>query len=336
MPPAPADLLAALDEGVGLLAADGGVVASNDAMHAVLAAAGASGAPVADLRGLGVDADDEARLRAGEAVAVAHAGRHWRLRCRAVAGADVLFAAETTAADRAASALAELARLRLLGRSAGVLVHDFNNMLNAAIGLAATLRPLAADPTDAQLLLDMSAGTQRGAQLLRSVARMLARSPRERVRTPLAAVVAEAVALAEKALLHRGVRPAVAPVPDVHVRSEPTECVQAIWHGLIGLAELAPKSVRVDVDLVDAAIGDGRPRRCARLRLAAAVADDAAAAAIGRMLASDSGLLAALGSPALPSGLAAALFVQRQLGGDLTAVAADGAITLAYLWPALA
>lgn len=335
MPPAPADLLAALDEGVGLLAADGGVVARNDAMRAVLAACGAHGGPAADLRGLAVDAADEARLRAGEAVEVDRRGRHWRLRACVADGATWLLAAETTAARRAASATAELARLRLLGRSAGVLVHDFNNMLNAAIGLAATLRPLATDPTDAQLLQDMTTGTQRGAQLLRSVARMLARSPRERARTPLAPAVAEAVALAEKALLQRGVRPQVVPVPDADVRCEPTECVQAIWHGLIALAELAPKSARVEVDVVDAPIGDGRPRRCVRLRIVAAVAHEAATAATVRLLAGSEGLIAAIGSPAMSAGLAAALFVQRHLGGDLTASAEDGTLTLAYLWPAL-
>lgn len=237
---------------------------------------------------------------------------------------------------RAASATAELARLRLLGRSAGVLVHDFNNMLNAAIGLAATLRSLASEPADAQMLQDMTAGTQRGAQLLRSVARMLSRSPRERARTPLAVAVAEAAALAEKALLQRGVRLQVAAMPEAHVRAEPTECVQAIWHGLVALAEFAPKSARVEVDFVDAAIGDGRPRRCVRLRIVTAVAHEATAAATARLIAGSEGLIAAIGSPSMSAGLAAALFLQRHLGGDLTASVDDGTLTLAYLWPALA
>jgi signal transduction histidine kinase len=336
MSPAPADLLAVLDEGVGLLAAAGGITAANDAMRGVLAAFGGAGAPAADLRALAVDADDEARLRAGEAIEVVRGGRHWRLRCRAAGGADWLLAVETTAARRAGSAVAELARMRLLGRTAGVLVHDFNNMLNAAIGLASTLRPLAADPVEVQLLQDMTGGTQRGAQLLRSVARMLARSPRERVRTPLGPVLAEALALAEKALLQRGVRATVAAVPDVHVRSEPTEFVQAVWHGLAALAEAAPKSVRIEVDLAEASIGDGRPRRCARLRLVGVGVDAAAATALCRLLGDADGMLSAIGAPATPSGLAAALFLQRHLGGDLAAGFVDGVLTLRYLWPAVA
>ncbi|MFN9755691.1 MAG: hypothetical protein ACK58X_04670, partial [Planctomycetota bacterium] len=86
MPPASAELLAALDEGVGLLAADGGIVASNAAMRGVLASWGGTDAPAADLRGLAVAADDEARLRAGEAIEVARGGQQWRVRGRAADG----------------------------------------------------------------------------------------------------------------------------------------------------------------------------------------------------------------------------------------------------------
>lgn len=336
MPPAPADLLAALDEGVGVLAADGGIDARNDALRAMQAACGRAGAPAGDLRALGVDAADADRLRRGEAIALARSGRRWRLRCVALDGATWLLAAEETASHRAATALAELARMRLLGRSMSVLVHDFNNMLNAAIGLATTLRPLARDAGDTQLLADMIAGTQRGAQLLRSVARMLAHAPRERGHATLATIVVEAMALAEKSLLQRGVRPVVAAVPETDLRVDATECVQAVWQGILALIGLAPKSLRVEADLVDLTIGAGRPRRCARLGLVAQVADVAAAATATRLLDGATGLLAALGSPAMPAGLAAAWFLQRRVGGDLTAALVDGSVTLTYAWPARA
>ncbi|MFO0277955.1 MAG: hypothetical protein ACK533_11815 [Planctomycetota bacterium] len=336
MPPASAELLAALDEGVGLLAADGGIVASNATMRGVLAAWGGTDAPAADLRGLAVAADDEARLRAGEAIEVARGGQQWRLRCRAADGANWLIVDETTAAHRAASAVAELARLRLLGRSAGALVHDFNNMLNAAIGLATTLRPLVVDPADAQLLQDMTVGTQRGAQLLRSVARMLARSPRERRRTKLASVVADAVALAGKALLQRGVEPTLMEVPEVEIHVDPTECVQAIWHGLAAVADASPRSLRVDAEVAMIARGDGRPRRCARVRLVAPVAEPAVAVGIARLLDGGGGLLGAIGSPGMSAGLAVTCSPQRRLGGDLIGDVVGDDFTLTYLWPALA
>lgn len=66
----PAALTAALQDGIAAVDAAGALAARNDAMRALQAAFSRPGAHAADLRALGVDAADEARMRAGEAVAV--------------------------------------------------------------------------------------------------------------------------------------------------------------------------------------------------------------------------------------------------------------------------
>jgi len=333
----PAALTAALQDGIAAVDAAGALAARNDAMRALQAAFSRPGAHAADLRALGVDAADEARMRAGEAVAVSVRARHWRLRLVAADGADWLLATETTDAWRAGAAHVELARLRALAKASGTIVHDFNNMLNAAIGLAAMVRPLVVDPVDVQILQELTQGTQHGAQLMRSVARMLTRPTGDRSRAALTALVDEALTTANKSFLQRGVKVEWAPSPQPPLlRTEIAESVQSLWHGMIAICEMKPPTLRIVADADTFAVGDGRPRRWARVRLVAAGVDPAVAAETVRLLAGATGWLKAIGGGALTAGLAASLFVQRRLGGDLRAVAADGELTLEYLWPALA
>lgn len=333
----PAALTAALQEGIAAVATSGALTAHNDAMRALQAAFSRPGAHAADLRALGVDAADETRLRAGEAVAVSVRARHWRLRLVAADGAEWLLAAETTDAWRGGAAQAELARLRALAKASGTIVHDFNNMLNAAIGLAAMVRPLVVDPVDVQILQELTQGTQHGAQLMRSVARMLTRPTGDRSRAALTALVDEALTMANKAFLQRAVKVEWAPAAQPPLlRTEVAEAVQSLWHGMIALSEMKPAAMRVVADADTFAVGDGRPRRWARVRLVASGVDPASAAETARLLAGATGWLKAIGGGALTAGLAASLFVQRRLGGDLQATAVDGELTLDFLLPALA
>lgn len=332
----PAAITDALAEGIAGLDAAGGLQPRNDAMRGLLAAWSRPGAHAADLRAIGLDAGDEARLRAGEPVDVGVRGRHWRLRVVAADGADWLLAAETTDGWRSGASRVELARLRALAKSSGTIVHDFNNMLNAALGLAATLRPLVVDPVDVQILQELTQGTQQGAQLMRSVARMLTRPTGDRSRATVAAIADEAMSMAAKAFLQRGVKPEVqAATPSPIVRTEVAEAVQSLWHGMVALCELKPQALRIVADAETFAHGDGRPRRWGRIRLVADGLDPAAAAELERMLAGASGLLRAIGNGPVTPGLAASLFVQRRLGGDLLAKADGGTATLAFLLPAL-
>jgi hypothetical protein len=332
----PAALTAALGEGVAVVDAAGSLQPRNDAMHALLAAFSRPGANAADLRALGLDPAEEARLRGGEPVDVSVRARHWRLRLVAAAGVDWLLADETTAAWRGDAARVELARLRALAKASGTIVHDFNNMLNAAIGLAATIRPLVVDPTDVQILQELTQGTQSGAQLLRSVARMLTRPTGDRSRAALTALVEEAMAMANKAFLQRGVKPELAcATPPPLLRTEVAEAVQSLWHGMIAVCELKPSALRITADADRFALGDGRPRRWARVRLVASGVEPASAAELARLLGGAHGWLRDIGRRPLTGGLAASLFVQRRLGGDLLARATDGELELEFLWPAL-
>lgn len=336
MDPLPASVLAALGDGVAELAADGRIAPRNEAMHAVLAACSRPGAHAGDLRALGVEAADEARLRGGEPVDIGAKGRHWRLRAVAGDGGAWLLATETTGEWRSGAARLELTRLRALAKSSGTIVHDFNNMLNAAIGLSATLRPMVVDPLDVQLLQELTAGTQQGAQLMRSVARMLMKAGVDRTRATLSSLVEEAMALAAKGFMQRGVKATVAPTAaPVQLRVDASEAVQSLWHGLTALCEMKPPTLLVAADAETVPLLDGRPRRCARVRLVAEGVDPTIAAETVRLLGGASGWLRALGSSALTGGLGAAVFVQRRHGGDLTAALAGPQLTLTYLWPAL-
>lgn len=331
----PAALTAALQDGIAVVDAAGAIAPRNDAMHALLAAFSRPGAHAADLRALGVDPADEARLRAGEPVEVSVRARHWRLRLVAADGVDWLLAAETTEAWRAGAARVELARLRALAKASGTIVHDFNNMLNAAIGLAAMVRPLVVDPVDVQILQELTQGTQHGAQLMRSVARMLTRPTGDRSRAALSAIVDEALTMANKAFLQRGVQVEVAPSPQPPLlRTEVAEAAQSLWHGMIVLCEMKPTKLGIVADADTFALGDGRPRRWARVRLVASGVDAAAAAEIVRLLGGATGWLKAIGAGPLTQGLATSLFVQRRLGGDLTANADGAELTLVFLLPA--
>ncbi|MBM3974818.1 MAG: hypothetical protein FJ301_12030 [Planctomycetes bacterium] len=333
----PAALSAALQEGIAAVAASGALTAHNEAMRAVQAAFSRPGAHAADLRALGVDPADEARLRAGEPVDVSVRARHWRLRLVAADGADWLLAAETTDAWRAGASRVELARLRALAKASGTIVHDFNNMLNSVIGLGAMVRPFVIDSTDVQILEELTKGTQHGSQLMRVIARMLTRPTGDRSRAALTALVDAALTMANKAFLQRGVKVEWAPAtPSPLLRTEVAEASQSLWHGMIALCEMKPSTLRIFADADTFAIGDGRPRRWARARLVAAGVDPAVAAETARLFAGATGWLKAIGGGALTDGLAASLFVQRRLGGDIVATAGDGELKLDFLLPALA
>lgn len=331
----PTELLALLRDGLATLDAGGRVEPHNEAMRELLAAAGGPRAAVDDLPGLGLGKAAQAELRAGGCIAVQFGARHWQLRCARAGASAWLVASETTAEQRAGAAVAELARLRGLAAAAGNLVHDFNNLLNSCIGLAGHVRPHMPDPLDQRILRELEHGTQQGAQLARAMARLLVRGTGERATVPSTALVDDALALSAKAAGQRGVQLAVersasAPV----VRTVVAEAVQALWHGLMALVDRQPRALRIVLDAAEAAIGDGRVRPCARLCITSSGLEAEARDELLGLVKGAPGLIAALGRSPLAPGLAAAVFVQGRLGGELRAEAVGEDLLLEYRWPA--
>jgi hypothetical protein len=329
----PAAVVAAMHDGVARLDEHGHVTPANAAMQAVCAAAGAAGGGAWSQ--LGGDAASLAALRAGEPVPLAVGVRTFL--ARAVRDDDVtwLLLHETTDAARATSAAVELLRLRALGSAAGGLVHDFNNLLNAALGVASVVGPLVQDARDQQVLRELSVGTQQGAQLARALARMLMKPGGGHAPVALATIVDEAMALAAKVAAQRGVPLARGDAPDaVRVRAPATEAVQALWHGLLALCEARPARIAITTCRHVQPLGPARQRTWGRICLAAAGLPAGATADLVALVDGGAERFAAMARAPQAASLAAAVFVARRCGGDLRASFADGVVTLDYDWPA--
>jgi hypothetical protein len=332
----PDAVAAALHDGIGSVDGAGRIAAANAALADLLAVAGGPRGAAADLAGLGLPGDDLAALRAHEPVALRVDGRHWSLRLVAANGSEWLIATETTTGEHARSAALELARLRALAGAAGAIVHDFNNMLNATLGLLAQVRPYVTDPLDLQLLADLGQGTQQGAQLARTIARLLGRTDAERALVPAAAIVDEALALTTKTAAQRGAKITVERGgANAVVRTVVAEAVQALWHVLAALVDRAPQQLVVTTTATTASFGDGRPRPCVCVRIATGTLVRGQAAELARFAAGAPGLLQA--SPRAPAavGLPLAAFALRRLGGDLVARLAGEELQVDCLLPAV-
>ena len=303
-------------------------------MAELLALAGSGGAVT--LQHLGVFGDPASGLLAGDEVELHLALRSWRA-CTVATGEERwLVVHEITAQERAASATIELARLRALAAAVGNLVHDFNNHLNAALGLASIMRPVVHDPRDLQVLDSLVVGTQQGAQLARSIARLLTKAMGDRSVVPAATVVDEAVAIATKAAAQRSVSlvvPAVGKSP--LVRTIVPEAVQALWQGLLAVIERAPRRNGVVLEAMSQPLGGARVRSLARVRLSITGLSAPVAAELSLLVRSDPGMVLVLGRAPLAPSLATAALVQRRLGGDLCAATVGDQLQIDYLWPAI-
>ncbi len=333
MDSSPAALIAVLQEGIAVLDERGGLLAGNVAMTEMLALAGTQ-APARDLGALGVDALSEARLRSGECVTVDVVGRCFALRCAREGAMCWLVAHEITAHERALSAVVELVRLRAMAGGVATLVHEFNNMMNACLGLAAHVRPHLRDPLDVRVLQDLSLGTQQGAHLARTIVRLLTRSIGERAVVPLSAILDEAMTVTAKAASQRGIQVVIEKGDaSLIVRTVVVEAVQAVWQALMGIVERTPSRILITQAHAEVAIGAQRVRAVASVCMRASGLAHDAMEEIVRVVAGAPGCMAALARSPMASGLAAAVFVQLRLGGDLTARLQGEDLQLELRWP---
>lgn len=331
----PPGLLAALRDGVATVTAGGALVACNGPMRELLTALGRGTTAAANLTELGHEAADSAALSAGASISVAADRRHWRLHL--VVDGDMRWLVSTeVAADERAAAVVETARLRALARASAALVHDFNNHLNACLGLAAQIRPLVTDALELQILRELTTGTQQGAALARAIARSLGRATAERAIVPATQLLDEALAVVNKAAAQREVRlvrqiTGATPV----VRTVVVEAVQVLWQTLMALVERSPRRLVVTLARGDFALAGGRVRPVARVRLVAEELTREVVAEVLSLVECAPGFTITSARSPIGSDLVTAVFVQRRLGGDLIAAAVDDGLQLDLSWPAL-
>ena len=330
----PALVATALADAVAMLGADGVLVPRTEAMRDWIDAAGGGAAPT--LHTLGVTAADADALSHGEVVVVRSAARSWRVRLVGEGPQRWVVAQDTTAATREAAAAVELLRLRTLAATASTLVHDFNNLLNAAIGLAQQLGPLARSPQEVAAVQELARGTHQGAHLARTLGRLLARGAADASVVPVTELTGDAVALASKAATLLRLRIDVeAPTSPPTVRVATTEAVQALWHGLMTLVECAPRELAVVVAARDEVLSASRTRRWASVCLRARGVTPAHAAEIVQLAGGAPGGLALLARRPHSGAFAAVVYMQRRIGGDLLVTTRDDEVAIEYRWPAV-
>lgn len=331
----PPGLFAALRDGVATVGADDALVACNGPMRELLAALGRGTTAAANLAELCPDAGELAALSAGAVISVACERRRWQLRWVADAEVRWLVSTEVSFDGGAGGAIVEVARLRAMARASAALVHDFNNHLNACLGLAAQIRPLVTDAIELQVLRELTIGTQQGAALARAIARLLGRPTGDRAIVPASQLLDEALAVVNKAAAQREVRVVRQTVgaPPV-VRTVVAAAVQALWQALMALVEKSPRRLVVTLSRDDFAVAAGRVRPVARVRLVAEDLTREVVAEVVSLVEREPGFTVASARSPTAHDLVLAVFVQRRLGGDIIATAVDDGLQVDCLLPA--
>lgn len=286
---------------------------------------------------LPLPAEALAQLQAGAAVhAVLPGGRAFVLQLRTdAAGAAWLQAVDVTSIDTLQGQLAALTRLRLLGGFAQGIVHDLNNVLGAAIGIAERAEDAAVE--DRAFVQGLAASARNGAQVLRTFARLIRGTPCERKVADLGALAGEVVSLFGKSAHQRGcsVELQVTTAPRVRVVVE--DAMQLVLLACVLALESAGGGVQTLV-VDDARIGSaGRSRPFGRIRIldrGPQAAFQALAAAVARP---EEGVLAPFhGLPGDGGALLLALLAHLRNGGQCSVgISVDGRRELMLAWPAV-
>ncbi len=144
------------------------------------------------------------------------------------------------------------------------------------------------------------------------------------------------VAVTTKAAAHRGIRLVLETAADAPVvRTVVAEAVQALWHTLMALIELGPQRITVNLAPASVAIGGGRLRPCARVRVLASGVPREGAREFVDLVRVAPGMTSLLDRSAAASGLVTAALVQSRLGGALLAKCDGDELEVDCVWPAL-
>jgi PAS domain S-box-containing protein len=142
------------------------------------------------------------------------------------------------------------ARLETLGRLAGGLVHDFNNVLTVLMGNLEMLREEDDPALRQEAVTAMDEALRQGAELNRQLLAFVRQEPRERRPVGLNAVVEEVAALLRRTLEGR-VRLEVRPRPALAaVAAEPGPMTQVLLNLCLNACDAMPEggTLRVETD----------------------------------------------------------------------------------------
>lgn len=181
--------------------------------------------------------------------------------------------------ERLAERLERLQRLEALGRMAGAVAHEMNNVLAIVMASAEDARVRAADGETADLVDEVVRAARRGRDLTQKLLGFARVTPRQLVAFDLSAVAREVAGFVRR--LGGGVVEVEEcfPLEPVAVRADPTQVHQALLNlGLNGIDAVGERGghlrFHVDTVVLDAGeariLGASRPGRYARV----AVEDD--------------------------------------------------------------
>lgn len=277
------------------------------------------------------------RLAAGEAVAMATDEGVVDVRqCGGEGGTTWMLLGPPQWSEMAAAERLRTARARLLGGLAGSIVHDLGNLLLAGVGLAEVIRPSLQAAEDVAAVNELVEGARRGSVLLRSVASMLARSPRRLRVVPLAGIVADAITVIGKSATRRNVHLHSGVAGSVAVRVQPEDVLQAIVQGAVFLLENGARELTIECRDEARAVAGGRERAAGIVVLRGHGLPQAArvrAVAAGHHA---PGLLRAMATPGPEISMlvqaAAGVFA---VGGDVATQDLGDALEFVYAFPAV-
>lgn len=170
-----------------------------------------------------------------------------RLRVTPLAGGAMLLRLSAEAAEAAQAAAREAERLASLGRLAGGIAHDMNNLLTAVVGGAEAVLARGVEPEQAEDLATVLAAARRGAELVRQLLAFARRQPL----APRVLALNDAVrALAP--LLRRSLGRSIALALDLEepgrcVRIDPSGLDQVIVNLAVNAAQAMPQGGRITI-----------------------------------------------------------------------------------------
>jgi signal transduction histidine kinase len=216
-------------------------------------------------------------------------------------------------------------RLETIGRVAGGMAHDFNNVLSVIMSYASALREtLAAQGQDTGDVDEVLSASERAARLTRQLLAFSRATPVEAVRLDLGRVLADMRSLLQR-LVGEHIRVEIAaPERPVVVQAEPTQLEQVLLNLAANARDAMPDGGRLDLRVEPCTL-DGAGRLPAGEYAALVVSDTG----VGM----DAETLAHLFEPFFTTkepgrgtglGLATVLAQARRLGGEVTVESAPG------------
>ncbi|MFK7740850.1 MAG: hypothetical protein AB8H80_11060 [Planctomycetota bacterium] len=325
-------------DAIAVVAPSGTLLPHNQAMSDRLAGSG-SGIPTLDVFDLTPEERED--LDAGRSVVVLDRARWVEMVLRDVEGERWLVVRDVDERERLHVVERQSQRARHMAAGVAHLVHDLNNQFASLLSLSVEIAfdPMATAEQQEQRK-SAEASVKVGSRLLGLLSLLLRPSSPRRELVDLGEVLHDAVALCRKpfALAERSLT-VDEPVDATVVRAESVDALEAVYAGLLALAEVDATRVHAAVCSGAAAERGGRPQ--VGIRLSAEFRADVDAARAQQQLQAvslEEGQCPDVSTAGPASAgpyarLALGALSQRRLGGDLQVVCTREGVDLVYSWP---